>query len=187
MNASQGTRLIAGQIAGLLRTVDAAAYARPIALFEGSTLGQHVRHIVDFYHCLLRGIDQGCVDYSARERDPLVERDPVEALRSLDEICRRVERLPETKPVEVQADFSADRREGRSRLQSTVGRELLFAYDHAVHHLAIIRIGIRADFPHLKVAEELGVAPATLKYREKTEERNSGRAQEPKEYPGSNI
>ncbi len=172
MNASQGTQLIAGQIAGLLRTVDAAAYARPIALFEGSTLGQHVRHIVDFYQCLLRGIDSGCIDYSDRERNPLVERDPGYALRSLDEICRQVGQLPETHAVEVWADFSADRHERRPRLQSTVGRELLFAYDHAVHHLAIIRIGIKATFPHLSVAEELGVAPATLKHRE--EPKNGG-------------
>ncbi len=176
MNASQGTQLIAGQIAGLLAMVDAAAYARPIPLFEGSTLGQHVRHIVDFYHCLLRGIDKGCIDYSDRERNPLVEQNPDQALRSLDEICRLVERLPETQPVEVRADFSTDRREGRPRLQSTVGRELLFAYDHAVHHLAIIRIGIRAAYPHLKVAEELGVAPATLKYRG---ERKNRRTEEP--------
>ena len=176
MNASQGAQLIVGQIAGLLATLDAGAYACPIPLFEGSTLGQHVRHIVDFYHCLLRGIEEGCIDYSDRERNPLVERDPEEALRFLDEICRRMERLSENQPVEVRADFSADRGEERPRLQSTVGRELLFAYDHAVHHLAIIRIGIRAAFPHLKVSEELGVAPATLKYRG---ERKNGRTEEP--------
>jgi len=173
MNASQGTQLIAQQLAGLLREVDAPSYARPIALFDGSTLGQHVRHIVDFYYCLLRGIDLGCVDYADRERNPLIEQDPLQALRSLDEICRRVGRLPETQAVTVWADFSADRREARVRLQSTVGRELLFAYDHAVHHLAIIRIGIKAAFPNLNIDEQLGIAPATLKYRAEGKDGNT--------------
>jgi hypothetical protein len=38
-------------------------------------------------------------------------------------------------------------------------------YDHAVHHLAIIKIGIRCSFPQWIIDRDLGVSPSTLKAR----------------------
>jgi hypothetical protein len=67
----------------------------------------------------------------------------------------------------VKADFSADQRDARPIVQSSIGRELLFAYDHAVHHLAIIRIGIKAACPDVLLPASVGVAPATVKYHQK--------------------
>ena len=39
----------------------------------------------------------------------------------------------------------------------------MFAYDHALHHLAIIKMGLLSAFPQIKVDENMGVSPATLK------------------------
>jgi hypothetical protein len=48
---------------------------------------------------------------------------------------------------------------------SSIGREMQYAFDHAVHHLAIIRIGAEIHCPEIVCDPELGVAPSTLKYQ----------------------
>jgi len=42
---------------------------------------------------------------------------------------------------------------------------LLFFYDHAIHHLAIIKIGLLCHFPHVQAEKDLGVSPSTIKAR----------------------
>ncbi|MBK8705538.1 MAG: hypothetical protein IPN33_19560 [Saprospiraceae bacterium] len=48
MNCKEATLTMAFQIKDLLQDIDAADYARPLDIFKGATLGQHVRHIIDF-------------------------------------------------------------------------------------------------------------------------------------------
>lgn len=165
MTCKEATLNMASQIKTLLQEMDAADYARPLEIFKGSTLGQHFRHIIDFYRCLLRDVNQGIVDYGDRERETDVETDPGYAIHALNEITGKIELLQEQQSLQVRADFSTHESEGRPLVFSSIGRELMFAYDHAVHHLAIIRIGLRVALPDLLFDENLGVAPSTVKYR----------------------
>ncbi|MCB0582649.1 MAG: hypothetical protein KDD10_25445 [Phaeodactylibacter sp.] len=165
MNCIEGTAYITRQIAQLLEQIHPTVYASPLSLFNGSTLGQHFRHIFDFYDCLLRGAPEGVVDYASRRRDEQMETDPGYAgmaFRKLEQACGH---LQEEKTLDIQADFSSLPEAGRPVVGSTVGRELMFAYDHAVHHLALIKIGLKEAQPEALVDEHLGVAPSTIKYR----------------------
>jgi uncharacterized damage-inducible protein DinB len=165
MNCKEGTIHIATQITTLLDQIDRYSYAKPLEIFSGSTLGQHFRHIVEFYHCLLQGIDNGLIDYANRQRNLNIEKDPVYAKQAFQEVLHAVEQLEENTELSVKADFSAENSKVRPVVQSSVGRELMFAYDHAVHHLAIIKIGLQADAPQIEVEPNLGIAPSTVKYR----------------------
>ena len=165
MDCKEGTRRMAGTITHLLDQIDAASYTKPLAIFNGSTLGQHIRHILDFYICLANGVDLGQIDYSTRERNPEIERDRKVAKTTFETIIDQICTCEEHNEIKVKADFSTDDTDSRPMVKSTIGRELMFAYDHAVHHLAIIKIGIRMAFPHLELEENLGIAPATVKYR----------------------
>jgi len=165
MNCKEATLTMASQIKELLQEIDAADYARPLDIFKGATLGQHVRHIIDFYRCLLRDTSQGVVDYANRDRETDVETDPGYAIHALIEITGKVEALQEQQSIQVLADFSSQPDESRPLVLSSIGRELMFAYDHAVHHLAMIRIGLRTALPEFVFDENLGMAPSTLKYR----------------------
>lgn len=165
MNCKQGTQHIVTQITNLLDCVDTKAYKQPLNIFKGSTLGQHFRHILDFYQCLLNGLDQSLVDYSSRQRDPKAEIDPGYARQAFMNLAVSVDQLPESQTVMVRTDFFNDEKNRRPIVQSSIGRELMFAYDHAVHHLAMIKIGIGVACPDLELDENLGMAPATVKYR----------------------
>ncbi len=164
MDCKQGTDIIIRQMVELLENLDAGTYARPLTIFNGSSIGQHFRHIVDFYGCLARGAGDGRVDYAKRERDVLVETWPQSAADALSLCAGQLAELDESQSLEVVADFSADLNESRPVVGSTLGRELMYAYDHAVHHLAMIKMGLKAARPDMEVAPNVGVAPSTLKY-----------------------
>lgn len=165
MNCKEGVRQIAGQIVELLDGIERPDYARPLNVFNGSTLGQHFRHILEFYRCLLDGVEEGLIDYAGRRRDPRIEQDPRHAQIAFQDIMQAISRLDEEKTVLTKADFSSAEGDARPLVRSSVGRELMFAYDHAVHHLALIEIGLRLGVSKAKVDPNLGVAPSTVKYR----------------------
>ena len=167
MNARQGTILIAAQMAGLLERLDETVFTRPLPLFHGSTIGQHFRHILEFYTCLFDGVLGARVDYGSRRRNPALSENPRAALAVLDYVADTVKKQDEHQWLNVESEFSDDclPHIARPVYMSSMGRELQYAFDHAVHHLAIIRMGLELYFPQIPVDEDLGVAPSTLKYQ----------------------
>ncbi|HMQ49369.1 MAG TPA: hypothetical protein PKA00_18020 [Saprospiraceae bacterium] len=166
MNSKEGTYHMANQIKQLIDRIAPLEYAMPLEVFNGSSLGQHFRHILEFYICLMDGIETGVVDYASRKRNLAFETNPEEACRVFMEVASQVGLIDEFQTVQVRADFSDQPEVIRPVLQSTVGRELMFAYDHAIHHLAMVKIGLAALNPAALTDQNLGVAPSTLKYRQ---------------------
>jgi len=167
MKCSQGTKDIFSQIQILLNQLDQDAYTHPVLLFKGATLGQHFRHILDFYNCLVEGALLGNLDYSKRARNPLMETQIEIAKDAFNMLCTKIENLNDDQAVEVLTDFSTSDDDDRVSVNSSIGRELMYAYDHAVHHLAIIRMGIQTVFPDVRIDDRVGVAPSTVKYKMK--------------------
>lgn len=166
MDCKTGTLQIIGQIKKVLDHIEPVAYSKSLEVFNGSTLGQHFRHIFDFYHSIFKGWQHGVIDYAQRERNPLIEISPDEASLAFNTVIESLDMIDEKLQVTVHADFSNIPLEYRPLLQSTYGRELMFAHDHAIHHLALIKIGLKTEFPQIPIEQNLGVAPSTLRYKE---------------------
>ena len=165
MDSIDGTKRIIGQMEELLSSLDVESYTRRLELLNGASLGQHVRHIYDFYECLMRHGSSGIIDYADRCRDLKIESDPDQARRALRQILFRLDKYETGLSLSVRGDFSTRPGDDRPLLRTSMGRELMYAYDHAIHHLAIIRIGLQHYFPQLAINRHLGVAPSTVKYR----------------------
>ncbi|MEZ5044856.1 MAG: hypothetical protein R2828_33470 [Saprospiraceae bacterium] len=165
MNCKSGTKHLFRQINQLLEKLDEPSFSKPLNVYNGSTIGQHFRHIFDFYQCLTSDLSGGLIDYANRERDSSIERYPVYAIRAFSKIEAAIEIIDEFMEINVLADFSVEANAARPVVKSSLGRELMFAYDHAVHHIAIIKMGIQTAFPEILMEENLGIAPSTLKYR----------------------
>ncbi|MGB0863276.1 MAG: hypothetical protein ACPG19_11960 [Saprospiraceae bacterium] len=165
MNPKAGTLIITNQMIELLSKVDNVRFVESLTTFNGSSIGQHVRHIIDFYLCLIKGCNETVIDYDKRMRNPLIEKDTKVAVEELKEISLMVQNLDIRQIVQVNSSFSDDENEDNSQIPSSVGRELMYAYDHAIHHLAMVKIGMGIHFPEIKISPNLGVAPSTLKYR----------------------
>lgn len=163
MQAISAISSIVEQANHVLSQLEPYDYRRQLPEFEGSTLGQHFRHILEFFQCLEKGVNgSGTIDYASRERNLLYEDSPMVTAAAFSAFAEILPFLDVEKQVEVRAEFGGDERPGYT---STVGRELLFVYDHAIHHLAIIKIGLYCHFPQVQTDKDLGLSPSTIKAR----------------------
>lgn len=136
-------------------------YSRPLAVFNGSSIGQHTRHVIEFFVELEKGYQQGFVDYDNRQRNKTLETDKQSALALLTELaaaCNKPDKL-----LQLSVDFHAAPA-APAMLATTYYRELAFAIEHTVHHMALIRIGIEqvAAFP---LPPEFGMAASTQRFQ----------------------
>ena len=104
------------------------------------------------------------IDYARRNRDNLIEIDPFFSKEKFKTLKREFQTLDEEAQIEVFADFHLS--DGiRPRVASTIGREIMYAYDHAVHHLAIVKIGIQSLEADIPIHENMGVAASTIQHQ----------------------
>lgn len=74
------------QLRTIIHQLSDAEFIEKLELLNGSSIGQHVRHILEFYICLSDGIKTGEVDYDKRVRNLSIENNPYYAIRLLDEL-----------------------------------------------------------------------------------------------------
>jgi uncharacterized damage-inducible protein DinB len=149
------------QLNELLNQLSDTEYAAALPLISHNTIGKHVRHILEFYTCLLTGIENKSVDYDARKRNLELENYTQKALETSNFISEKLINLDSKVNLELFATLPHD----RIKLSTTVARELLYVLEHTIHHFAIIKIAVKNEFPHIKVTDEFGVAYATLQHQ----------------------
>lgn len=141
---------------------DRFAHARP----GHSSIGAHVRHILDHYQCFLAGLPNGRVDYDARERDAATE---LQAARAQARLAATIDALDslgtDAMPpaIEVNASSGAHGDRPAAWTRSTPTRELGFLQSHTVHHYALIKL--LAELEGVALDPAFGVAPATIAWR----------------------
>ena len=136
-------------------------FSRPIQVLAGASVGAHVRHILDMYQCLENGIDTGVVNYEHRKRDQAIECDPARAGSAIEDILKSLREEDLSMYLEGRYSETDDQ---DVRVASSYHREVLYNLEHSIHHMALIRIGLR-DMGFLDLPDSFGVAPATIKYR----------------------
>ena len=148
----------------LLNSLSDAEYTRKVATVFGSTVGEHYRHCLDHFQSLLQGLDADEINYDHRERNPRIENDRNFALAETQRILRGFASVSTpfldcSINVRTKVNYALD---AAPSIGSTVGRELMYAVAHAIHHFALIAVmcgTLKAPVP-----AGFGVAPSTLKY-----------------------
>ncbi len=133
-------------------------YAKPCNTLSNATIGQHTRHVIELYLCLLKGYDAADVCYDKRDRDRRIEQEISFAVDQLNFIQVRLERP--NKSIRVAYVLG----ENEVSLESNYYREVMYNLEHAIHHHALIKIGIQ-HFTSLELPESYGVAPSTMQHR----------------------
>jgi hypothetical protein len=147
----------------LLETIALPNFTRQRKIISDATVGQHVRHIVEFYQCLQKGLPNNEINYDDRCRNVMIECDLIYAIGVLNQLKLFIKSIQNEQELLLRANFSAAE-DMDCIIPTSLSRELAFVLDHSVHHLAIIKIAL-ADDGH-SFAEDFGVAAATLKYRQ---------------------
>ncbi|MBN8826873.1 MULTISPECIES: DinB family protein [unclassified Spirosoma] len=151
------------QLADVVGQLPVHQYTRPLDVLSGNTIGKHVRHILEFYELLVASVSTSLLNYDRRQRDLRLEVDTEEAFRRIDAIDRAVQRLDLNQTLWLEADLS----ESAScpvLIPSSFARELLYNIEHAIHHMALIQVAVRASFPMVYLPAHFGVAYSTIQY-----------------------
>lgn len=150
------------QLSEVIDHLTVEQYQTPSENLSGSSVGQHTRHIIELFQCLLAGYASGTVCYDDRKRDVRIETDPLFAKQLLGDIASSVEQ----ENIELQlAGVYDETATEQLHLTTNYNRELLYNFEHTVHHMALIRVGLK-ELKTEPVGEHFGIATSTIRHRE---------------------
>jgi len=141
----------------LLQAINTDIYSQKSNMLGSNSIGQHVRHIAEMIQCLLCGYETGIVNYDNRKRDQRIETDIAFTVILLQELHVQLQQPDKGLALQQEGFYEA--------VQTTYKRELLYNTEHAIHHMALIKVALREmgiDCTH----ENFGVAPATIRYKQ---------------------
>lgn len=138
-------------------------YCQPMEVFSGSSIGQHTRHIIEFLDCLSRQCESGQINYDHRLRNKSIEVHTQAATNSLEAILERLHGYELKKKLTLSFTYDCET-ESYETVDTTFERELVYNIEHVIHHLAIIKIGLRIIAPDILLPADFGVAPSTVRH-----------------------
>jgi uncharacterized damage-inducible protein DinB len=159
MYLQNAVRQVFAQLQDVLQQLQAHDYYKP-SKHLNATIGQHVRHTVELFQALINGYESGIVNYDNRKRDMQIETDKSMAIMALQTIETSIN-LPD-KALLLQAAFGTQ--DENIHIDTNFNRELAYNLEHAIHHMALIRVGLN-ELTAIQVPENFGVAASTIKYK----------------------
>lgn len=136
-----------------------ASYNNPCEALSNATIGQHSRHIIELYQCLLAGYPEGKINYDDRKRNQLYENDTTAAVAAIKEIQQNLEQPDKQVKIFCGTDAHS------VCIESNYYREVLYNLEHCIHHQALIKVAL-LTIKDLNIIEGFGVALSTLQYRQ---------------------
>ncbi len=140
-------------------------FRRPSAALSESTIGQHLRHTLEFFLCLEKGIDVGIVNYDKRNHDVHMETDKDMAIEVIARVNTFIARTTQDQDLKLEMAYGRHS-ETEDIIFTNYFRELTYTIEHAIHHMALMKIGIREVAPYVNLPEHFGVAHSTVRFKE---------------------
>jgi hypothetical protein len=165
MQLIQSSHSILSQLASLIDQIDESDFSKPVPTLGHSSIGQHLRHTLEFFLCLESGCEKGIVNYDKRAHDKLIESDKYIAASTINRIKEFIAQHHTDFKLKLEVGYHLDSEESQV-MDTNYFRELTYNIEHAVHHMAIIKIGIREVATYVKLSEDFGIAASTIRYKE---------------------
>jgi len=102
-----------------------------------SSIGIHMRHILDVFDCIFEGLESKKVDLAARKRNELAEIKVNIGLIYFEEIIKKLKNL-ESENLNIVVEVQDDLGLGVVTANYTLASALIQAHSHAIHHFASI-------------------------------------------------
>jgi hypothetical protein len=165
MNLNIACCNIIAQLSDLVKQITEPDFSKPVKTLGNSTIGQHIRHTLEFFICLENGFEKGLINYDKRLHDKLIEEDKFIALSTIAKIQDFINRVHNNKDLTLEVGYDLDQDTFIS-VNTNYQRELIYNIEHAVHHMAIIKIGMPEAAPYITLPGDFGIAASTIRYRE---------------------
>ena len=153
------------QLDSVIRQMTEAHYCMPQTILSGASVGQHVRHTLEFFICLFDAAQHETVNYDKRKHDTVIESDKKIASSVIRSLIDFLEDEVDDKAIMLEANYAIEANE-TTAVKSSIYRELAYNIEHAIHHMALIKIGIKAITSTIELPAHFGVASSTVRYRQ---------------------
>jgi hypothetical protein len=147
------------ELKSILNQVKDDDYCKTTMVLENGTIGRHVRHLLEFYECLLNTTDD-VVCYDDRKRNLILEENIRFASDYIDEIIDKIHQIEVNKRLLLKSRYENE----EILIETSLYREMTYNIEHTVHHLAIIRIAISSEFNYIHLADSFGYADSTIQF-----------------------
>lgn len=164
MPIQQSARGLLSQLVEVMDQLSDEDFTKPIEVLSGSSVGQHIRHTIEFFLCLMDGANKGEINYDERRHDKFIETDRRLAISVIQSIDEFLAGKVEDHTMNLVANYEVEGDELVS-IPSSLYRELAYNIEHAIHHMALIKIGVRAIGEHIVLPKHFGVASSTVRYQ----------------------
>jgi len=164
MKIHDAAKSVLSQLSKVISQLNADDYSHPIVRLGNSTIGQHVRHTIEFFICMKDGMNTGIINYDSRSRDLILEESPDAALSAIRSILDYLKSSDNNTILNLEVDYGMDGHSVQT-LRTNFDRELAYNIEHAIHHMAILKIGIKEISPDTKIPDNFGIAVSTLRHR----------------------
>ncbi|VXD18671.1 DinB family protein [Marinoscillum sp. 108] len=164
MPINQSAINLLDQVKYIVRQMTSDQYVLPISTLSNATIGQHVRHLLEFFLCLQDAQLTRSLDYDDRKHDQYLQTDVKLALGVTNALQNTLQQQDKDFPIAMRANYDIEV-ENSIDISTSFFRELAYNIEHAIHHMALIKIGLREAFPEVDIPEHFGVASSTVRYQ----------------------
>src|SRR6187401_2505421 len=136
MQLTQAANNILSQLSSVVGQIQEEDFCKPSRSLN-ATIGEHLRHTLEFFICLEQGYRHGVINYDKRGHNKAMEKDKFIALDAIEQIRGFISTHQNDKALKLEVGYSPDSEESLS-VNSNYQRELVYNIEHAVHHMAIM-------------------------------------------------
>ncbi len=147
-------------LGNLLSLLNDEQYNQQIEHLGKASIGGHTRHIIELLQCAIVGYETGMIDYVNRSRNMNIQTNRFFALTNLELLEKQIS-LP-NKQLKMKVEDIEDAVE--STVPTTYFREVVYNTEHAIHHLALIKVALIEMKVDL-VSDNFGMAYSTIKHK----------------------
>ena len=119
----------------LLNSIDDSQYNDNSIAPYNSSIGGHIRHILDIFDCIFDGLETGEVNLAARKRNELAEQKTAFGLNYFKDTIEKLNQLKNT-DLDLIVAVKDNLGLGEITQNYTLGSALIQAHSHAIHHFA---------------------------------------------------
>mgnify|MGYP006189827201 CR=1 FL=1 len=146
------------QIVELIQQLSNEEFCEKHSELSKASIGEHTRHIIELYQCLLQNYDNGCVNYDLRKRNVVIQTNVEEAIKNIEILLLSLDKINKNLML-VQGENP-----NQLIIETNYFRELLYNLEHSIHHQALIKVVLH-KFKNVKVSSDFGIARSTIEYR----------------------
>lgn len=168
MNLKVAASDLLDQLEGIIDQISAEDFRKPLPILSDSSIGQHVRHTLEFFVCLMDASSAGVINYDKRKHDKFIQEDKKLALSVMKSIREFIDKTDNNTHLTLEMEYGTSDEEVETNFVPTnYERELAYNIEHAVHHMALMKVGILSTFEYMELPPYFGVASSTVRYNKK--------------------